>query len=382
MVKQWKKLGLTVFFDEDDIQLGADIPRELEKGLKGSKHVVLALSPESLNSRWVEMETAISIYEDPSARDSRIIPIVVAPVEETKIPVTLKRLKRVDLTGNPTERKANYHRLLKKLGVKAERLPNPPSQFEQVVERTPSKSFQLTEGGQALAIGSHWDDILLGCFGTLLKLRLVFNYEVTLCVLCNQYQRKYYGFEQPTGFENNVEKIVRVIATEQGMKIRSPQGGPDTKVEDRRFHDNAKYLHTFMRELAHKYEDCNLILSPPRDDGHEDHSLTGQLVFSYFRKTYQTILEYEIKRYLEGAFVPNVFMNLDDRLQTDGKKSIGELKIDLLSRLITAKSSKIEGSSFLFGADALKARLIMQALNYGGDKSVRYGEAFRGRISL
>src|SRR5205807_445283 len=199
--------------------------------------------------------------QDPSSLEERIIPIQLEPLDDETVSLAIRRLKRVDLTqSNPAERKASYHRLLKKLGVKKNPLPNPPRDLE--IDSRPKKSFHLSPGGKALAIGSHWDDILLGCFGTLLKLRLVFNYDVEVCVLCNEYPGgRYYGLVQPAGFEKKIQKILKDICEKHEMKFRPPLEATrqETKIVDRRFHDNARHLHEEMRKLAHKHEDYNLI---------------------------------------------------------------------------------------------------------------------------
>lgn len=52
LVKQWKSLGLNVFFDEEDIRPGEPIVAGLERGMRNSDRVVLIVSPESLASRW------------------------------------------------------------------------------------------------------------------------------------------------------------------------------------------------------------------------------------------------------------------------------------------------------------------------------------------
>lgn len=388
LVEQWRALRLQVFFDEDSIDVGEDIISGIERGLRASRYIVFVITPESMKSRWVALETAIAIYDDPDAQKNRLIPILLEPVNKARIRVAVKRLNWVDLTNKDAGvRRARYHQLLKKLGVVSRRaLPDPPPWQDKAGRAEPSKSFQLAKGGKVLAIGSHWDDILLGCFGTLLKLKLLYEYDVTLYVLCTNYQRKYYGVEQ-LNLDNKVAQIFKLIAERFGIKCLFAEGSsPEKRIEDRRFRDKSSILHLLVKDIAREYEDHNLILTPPMDDGHEDHAFTGQLVFSYFRRTHQTILEYEIKRYTERGFMPNIFVNLDDTIAappSNKKLKIGELKASLLSDLVVrSTSTRINGSSFLFGVESLKARLITKALDYSGDKNVMYGEAFRGRISI
>jgi len=86
---------LKVFFDKWDILPGSDVPVELEKALKESRHIGLVMSPEAFKSAWVSLEVSTSIYSDPAARQRKIIPILRRPCE---IPLIIQRLNRIDFT--------------------------------------------------------------------------------------------------------------------------------------------------------------------------------------------------------------------------------------------------------------------------------------------
>src|SRR5262245_4556830 len=85
--------GLSVFFDEDSIELGEDIVTSIERALRGSRHILLVLSPEALSSRWVALELSTSLYRDPSAEERTIIPILRV---ECELPLTIARLNYLD----------------------------------------------------------------------------------------------------------------------------------------------------------------------------------------------------------------------------------------------------------------------------------------------
>lgn len=386
-VKHLRALNLEVFFDEDSMEPGDPILDTIEDNLKKSRHIVFIISPASVASKWVEMETANALFQDLDMRKKRIKPTLLEPTANPDIRSTLQLLNRVDLT-NPQIRKDEYHRLLRSLlpdsAASPSSFPDPPIWPES----TPlSSSFQIAHSGQAVAIGAHWDDILLGCLGTLLKLKLVLDYHVSLVVLCEEY-RGYYGSDQGN-LGRKVERIYRKLEERFNFKF---EVGKDpsafTPIEDRKFRDNSAILHSKVGELAKRYANCNLVFTPPVDDRHEDHAFTGELVSSYFRQPHHMKLEYEIKRYTDRSFVPNVFVRLDEALKDN--ICVGDLKVRWLSNLIAEgkdienadTDTKIEASGFLFGAESLKARLLLNALDYGGDKNIRYGEAFRGRISI
>jgi hypothetical protein len=59
------------------------------------------------------------------------------------------------------------------------------------------------------------------------------------------------------------------------------------------------------------------------------------------------------------------------------------LKVKTLTQLILGNSgTSIEGAELHFEDEILKARMRINALDYGGNREVQYGEAFRGTIHL
>jgi len=125
LTDQWRELGLKVFFDDENILPGEDIVTGIERGLTASRHVVLVITPSSMASRWVAMEVATTIFEDPDAGERRLIPLLLEQTENIR--PTVRRLNLVDLTDPDSERRLHrYHLLLRSLGVDAHRLPPPP----------------------------------------------------------------------------------------------------------------------------------------------------------------------------------------------------------------------------------------------------------------
>ena len=97
--------GLSIFFDEDSIKLGEDIPAAIETGLKSSRHVVLVLSPEALKSKWVVLEYSASLYKDPNDADRTLIPVLR---KDCDIPLILARLKYLDVRSDDFERQVEH----------------------------------------------------------------------------------------------------------------------------------------------------------------------------------------------------------------------------------------------------------------------------------
>jgi hypothetical protein len=98
VVRQWRnELGLRVFFDEDSIMGGHSIDDAIETGLKASRHVVLFLSPEAVESRWVTLEQSIAIYADPDAQRRFIVPVEIKRTDKDKIKASIVRLNIISL---------------------------------------------------------------------------------------------------------------------------------------------------------------------------------------------------------------------------------------------------------------------------------------------
>jgi hypothetical protein len=130
MVEQWRQLGLRVFFDEDSINPGADIVASIEDAIKESCHIVLFMSPSAFDSPWVAMETSIALFQDPSAGQGRLIPVLLEQVPPGKIRVAISRLRQVNLIDH--ERQCQeYHRLLRAMGVSQSTLPNLPDEADK-----------------------------------------------------------------------------------------------------------------------------------------------------------------------------------------------------------------------------------------------------------
>lgn len=121
LVSQCRRRGLRVFFDEDDIEPGEDIVTGIERGLQGSKHIVVIISPDAMSSRWVALETALSVYLDPDGAERKVIPVLLENTPLDTIRVAIQRLNMVNLTESST-RRAQYCKLFKFLGV----VPAPP----------------------------------------------------------------------------------------------------------------------------------------------------------------------------------------------------------------------------------------------------------------
>ncbi|HYW38910.1 MAG TPA: PIG-L family deacetylase [Terriglobales bacterium] len=145
---------------------------------------------------------------------------------------------------------------------------------------------------QILCLGSHSDDIEIGCGGTVLRLAAqypgcVFHWVVfsAIGVREAEAQRAAALFTTPTSLRGPVLKTFP-----DGFL---PFVGAEVK--------------TAFEELKQTISP-DLILTPNRQDAHQDHCLVGELTWNTFRD--HLILEYEIPKYDGDLGRPSVFVPL------------------------------------------------------------------------
>jgi TIR domain-containing protein len=102
---------LNVFFDEECVLPGEDVVTSIENALQQSRHVVLVLSPSSVASKWVALETQLAIYDDADASQNRLVPLLVEKVNWSSVRPSIRRLNCIDLT-NPVDRENQLRRIL------------------------------------------------------------------------------------------------------------------------------------------------------------------------------------------------------------------------------------------------------------------------------
>jgi LmbE family N-acetylglucosaminyl deacetylase len=152
--------------------------------------------------------------------------------------------------------------------------------------------LRLELGGErlrVLAIGSHADDIEIGCGGTLLRLaREVEELEVHWVVLSAAGERAEEARASAAAFGAEVEI--------QGFRDAFFRYGGEVK--------------EFFEELKGRVEP-DIVFTHHDADRHQDHRLVAELTWNTFRD--HLILEYEIPKYDGDLGAPNVFVPLEEQ---------------------------------------------------------------------
>lgn len=88
--------SINTWFDEDQLDLGDSLISKLELALDESSHLVIVLSPNSVESEWVKYELKKAINNSKTGLLSKIIPI---KYRDCKVPDELSELLHADLSN-------------------------------------------------------------------------------------------------------------------------------------------------------------------------------------------------------------------------------------------------------------------------------------------
>jgi LmbE family N-acetylglucosaminyl deacetylase len=145
-----------------------------------------------------------------------------------------------------------------------------------------------------LCLGSHCDDIEIGCGGTILK--LIEDYRnIVFCwvVFSSNEQRAKEAIQSANNFLKGAK--VENIFINNFRNGFFPFIGAEIK----------EYFEQLKQEIS-----PDLIFTHYRHDLHQDHSLISDLTWNTFRN--HLILEYEIPKYDGDLGSPNFFVQLDE----------------------------------------------------------------------
>src|SRR5580698_3468295 len=93
LAERLRSAGLRVWFDEWELRPGDLISLAIDSGLERSRTLVLCLSPAALGSGWVSLERVTVLFRDPSLKDRRFIPVLLADCE---MPHSMLRYRYID----------------------------------------------------------------------------------------------------------------------------------------------------------------------------------------------------------------------------------------------------------------------------------------------
>jgi LmbE family N-acetylglucosaminyl deacetylase len=145
---------------------------------------------------------------------------------------------------------------------------------------------------KVLCLGSHSDDIEIGCGGTLLR-------------LAEQHEGCQFHWVVFSAIGVREDEARRAASLFAGSRLK----GPLLKTFKDGFmpYNGAEVKAVFENELKHLAPD--IVFTHNRKDAHQDHRLIGELTWNTFRD--HLILEYEIPKYDGDLGQPSVFVPLE-----------------------------------------------------------------------
>lgn len=158
-----------------------------------------------------------------------------------------------------------------------------------------------------LAIGSHFDDVWLGCSGALMRLRECYDAQICVVTLCNNYPSPYYDRYELTGatlvdLHTDIENLCKELGFRHILNKEEKLG-----LEDQSFDEDR--VRSYMKLLAEQAGHTDLLFVPRQDDEvHRDHMLAAKAAIVAFRGA--NVFEYEIKDFRRSPFKPNLLVDV------------------------------------------------------------------------
>jgi LmbE family N-acetylglucosaminyl deacetylase len=149
---------------------------------------------------------------------------------------------------------------------------------------------------RVLCLGSHADDIEIGCGGTVLK--LIDEYP-------GQIIARWIVLSAAPERAREAKGSAEAFLREAAEKTVVVENFPDSFFLYQSGGEIKKYMHQLSRDFS-----PDLIFTHYRQDLHQDHRLIAELTWNAFRDHW--ILEYEIPKYDADLGSPNVFVPLSE----------------------------------------------------------------------
>jgi LmbE family N-acetylglucosaminyl deacetylase len=193
-----------------------------------------------------------------------------------------------------------------------------------------------------LCLGSHPDDIEIGCGGTIVRLVGRGDVQFYWSVLSGNAKRGKEAWEGANAFLENVK--AKKIDIQQFRESYFPFVGAPIK----------DYFEKLKKEFS-----PDLVLTHYRNDAHQDHRLISDLTWNTFRDHF--ILEYEVPKYDGDLGTPNFYVHLDEPTV--------QMKISLISTIFKTQKEKHWFTEETF-------RSILRIRGIESNSPSKYAEAF------
>lgn len=114
--------GVTVWVDEAEIRVGDSLVERIQSGIAAMEYLAVVLTPDAVDSGWVEREVATALTEEIEKRRVKVLPLLY---KTCAIPTLLRDKKFADFR-KPQKYQSSLRELLKRLGGDEPRGPRHP----------------------------------------------------------------------------------------------------------------------------------------------------------------------------------------------------------------------------------------------------------------
>ncbi len=113
LLPQLEAAGLNVIIDYRDFEIGVPRLVNIERAVERSRHTLIVMTPEWLDSDWNAFQGLLASTNDPSGLQQKLLPLML---KACKPPARIAMLESLDLT-NLARREAQMERLVRSLTV-------------------------------------------------------------------------------------------------------------------------------------------------------------------------------------------------------------------------------------------------------------------------
>lgn len=118
LAEDLERAGFRVWYSEWEMRPGDSFVKKIAGGIVTSGYMIVVLSPNSVNSRWVEKELSLALANQLADKDIKIVPILHKTCE---FPSTFHALGDILYADFRKEYDSAFHKLLKGLGLSSDR---------------------------------------------------------------------------------------------------------------------------------------------------------------------------------------------------------------------------------------------------------------------
>lgn len=111
LLPRMEAAGFRVCIDNRDFKIGVPVLTTIEEAVETSRHTLIVLTPNWVESQWTEFESLLVATTDPAGRRAKLLPLMLRPCQ---LPLRIRTLVYSDFT-QPDQHEAQFARLAQQI---------------------------------------------------------------------------------------------------------------------------------------------------------------------------------------------------------------------------------------------------------------------------